>query len=679
MTTLTDVPARRLNCALRMVELGFAVFPLRPGSKLPFKLGGVLTSSRDPAQIEKWFRTHPNMNYACDTTDGVVIDIDCADGKPGYANWAKIVAEHGPFEPTLEVTTPSGGRHLYFVNWLAGQRDLAEGINVRGYHGYVVGPGSVVAGREYEITQDVPIPTFPPAGLIPLLPEYGTIRQGDAVPLCDLDLPGNIQRGQDWLANHETTFDGARNNTGYRIACQLKDFGLSEPIITELMGEYWDCQPPLSVKAIEKLATQAFLTGAKAPGSDAPQSDFAGLPSMLELTGEAPDVPSKRSRFMQMPRPTPETLKRTPWLIEGVLLPGQLTAIVAPGGVGKSMLSLDLALASILGTGEHIGLTNWVRGGGDVLLISTEDDLKQKQKRLQAIIEINGLDVELFDRFHTLTNDDAGFKFVVRNDKKILVADPRALRDLKTYIVDHEIKLFTVDPFVEMHDAEENDNSEMGTVMDAIRGVARETDAAGLLIHHTAKAGGRMMAGDMETSRGASAITNAIRVGFTMTRLTDDEADELGLSEKERALITRLDRAKSNYGGSWSTVYLQATPHAMTCSDDEDPFFKNKPPEKLYPFQPFDKAARAEKKDFALFACISSLVRESDDSEISMADAVTVCLIDPFFKHMGKAALLNYIKAALQEPICGPDGYTVQAFDISDGKRPRWVIQGWDA
>jgi hypothetical protein len=66
------------------------------------------------------------------------------------------------------VSTPSGGQHFYYLapaGRAIGNRPLGPLIDVRGggsgHGGYVLGPGSVLGGRAYEITNDgdpVPLP-----------------------------------------------------------------------------------------------------------------------------------------------------------------------------------------------------------------------------------------------------------------------------------------------------------------------------------------------------------------------------------------------------------------------------------------------------------------------------------------------------------------------------------------
>lgn len=145
---------RFLDAALPLAALGFAVFPISPGSKLPAiskKAGGqgVLDASRDDAQIRAWARRFPcaNVGVACGKISGItVLDFDL---KTGASETVKRFAEQKRlFHPTATARTPSGGWHLYYAyapDLLNSKSQLGPGIDVRTTGGYVVAPPSVLA------------------------------------------------------------------------------------------------------------------------------------------------------------------------------------------------------------------------------------------------------------------------------------------------------------------------------------------------------------------------------------------------------------------------------------------------------------------------------------------------------------------------------------------------------
>jgi hypothetical protein len=97
----------------------------------------------------------------------------------------------------------------------------------------------------------------------------------------------------------------------------------------------------------------------------------------------------------------------------------------------------------------------------------------------------------------------------------------------------------------ELHNAEENDNTAMRAVVAAFRSLAKRLNIAVVILHHDRK--GNSAPGDMDRVRGASAISGAVRVMLTLTTMTEEEADKLGIAPQERRRHFRIDGAKSNY------------------------------------------------------------------------------------------------------------------------------------
>ncbi len=177
--------ADRLALAIALSERGFAVFPLRAGSKVPAVRGdweGLACS--DPAQLRaRGWPAGGNVGIACGPSALFVLDLDVskapapgdaasADAKPGAdeprdgSAVLRELAAGRPIPPTLTVATPSGGTHLYYrADPAAGLRNtvarLGPLIDTRAAGGYVVGPGSAIGGRRYEITADLPIAPVP--------------------------------------------------------------------------------------------------------------------------------------------------------------------------------------------------------------------------------------------------------------------------------------------------------------------------------------------------------------------------------------------------------------------------------------------------------------------------------------------------------------------------------------
>jgi hypothetical protein len=144
--------------AIALAQQGFRVFPLKPNSKLPAVREFHIVASRDPAVVyAMWTDSDGNStdNNIGISGDGLLIlDVDTRDGRQGEVSLQKVVAEYGLDLHTVEARTPTGGRHLFYRlppgEQVRNSCDLlGPGLDVRGYHGYVVGVGSVVPKGEY--------------------------------------------------------------------------------------------------------------------------------------------------------------------------------------------------------------------------------------------------------------------------------------------------------------------------------------------------------------------------------------------------------------------------------------------------------------------------------------------------------------------------------------------------
>lgn len=135
--------------AQALARSGVPVFPCAPGGKRPIPERGFHEATTDLQQVEAWWRKRPRANIAIPTgaASGVVaVDVD-VHGTNGYQAFARV-ARSGLLPAALAtVTTPTGGRHLYFPadlqheqrSWQVGR----AGIDFRGDGGYIVVPPSM--------------------------------------------------------------------------------------------------------------------------------------------------------------------------------------------------------------------------------------------------------------------------------------------------------------------------------------------------------------------------------------------------------------------------------------------------------------------------------------------------------------------------------------------------------
>lgn len=257
-----------------------------------------------------------------------------------------------------------------------------------------------------------------------------------------------------------------------------------------------------------------------------------------------------------------------PWVIPGVILSGYTHMLAAPGGSGKSLFTLQMAIT--LARGEPWGAFV-PRRRCRTLIINVEDDIHEQRRRLAAARKIMKAGDEV-----------RGMIDLVPNAESIVVAgrgpDGRTLRTmpivetLVRYIEEREIDVLIVDPFAETFDGDENDNSEVKWAMKIWRDeIARRTGCAVYLVHHTVKysAGG---AGDANVIRGAGAIVNSTRISATLMPMTVEDADMLGIDQADRHLYVRYDDAKANQSLKTNTArWFEKISVQLENGDDDNP------------------------------------------------------------------------------------------------------------
>ena len=237
--------------------------------------------------------------------------------------------------------------------------------------------------------------------------------------------------------------------------------------------------------------------------------------------------------------PDPKTIPPRRWLYGTHLLRGFVSVLVAPGGTGKS--SYAMAVGLCLATGQDF-LGEHIFQRVNVACLNLEDPIDELDRRLAALMIRHRIDeTDVDGRFFMHSGEtrkvvmaslSADGYSVVHPDEVALIAE------LKT----HDIGLIIVDPFAESHTLEENSNPQMVSAAAAWRRVARAADCAVLLVHHVRK--GAVM--DIDSARGAKALTDSARVGMLMSGMSPEDADSFGIKQTDRGRYVRLDDAKAN-------------------------------------------------------------------------------------------------------------------------------------
>jgi hypothetical protein len=164
---LTPAHRARLAGWLDLAARGWHLFPVLPGRKQPAIAAWEHRATTNPEHLVRYFTRHPDHNagIACGPSHLYVIDCDTPkptdpDGtsRDGWTVLQELAAGRGGLPDTWTVTTPSGGRHLYFrppAERLGNTaRTLGPMLDSRGHGGQVLAPGSRLPNGAYELTDD---------------------------------------------------------------------------------------------------------------------------------------------------------------------------------------------------------------------------------------------------------------------------------------------------------------------------------------------------------------------------------------------------------------------------------------------------------------------------------------------------------------------------------------------
>ncbi len=241
--------------------------------------------------------------------------------------------------------------------------------------------------------------------------------------------------------------------------------------------------------------------------------------------------------------PDPASLPTRQWLLGHWLLRGEVTAIIAPGGTGKSTISNTIALC--LASGRSLLGKALPRGPQAVWIFNLEDSMEELERQLAAACAFHGIGPEdCGDRLYL----DSGMVqplCTATEDRQGFTLNEEAFAQLAATIIDKQIAAVIVDPFVSSHAVQENNNGAIDAIAKRWKRLAQESGCAVVLVHHTKKLSGRVVTA--EDGRGAVALRDAARVVLPLNSISHAEAEGLGITDPAlRRTLVRIDTGKAN-------------------------------------------------------------------------------------------------------------------------------------
>lgn len=275
-------------------------------------------------------------------------------------------------------------------------------------------------------------------------------------------------------------------------------------------------------------------------------SALRGLPMLNPITWFGKPVPERK------------------WLVDGLIPSGSVTMINGDGGLGKSLLSLQLMTCCAAGKHWLGRETAKVRSMG----IFCEDDKDEVHLRMNSIVEHYECSFEDLGDMRVLSR--VGFDNTLMESKTIFDNGERRefLEESQFYhqiwntAMDWGAQLVVLDSLHDLFAGNENDRRHARYFIGMLRRMALEIEGAVVINAHPSLSGMSTGSG----MAGSTAWNNAVRSRLYLTRpkMDDDEQDDAG----DRRVLKTM---KSNYDKSGGKIELNWVKGAFVAESPSGP------------------------------------------------------------------------------------------------------------
>ncbi len=450
-------------------------FPIDPTTKRPDVAWGDLTSDVPiPPGRGTGLATGARSGF-------LVVDLDVKRGDDGPANFAAL----GPCPDTFTVSTPSGGKHLYFAH-VPGARNsagkIALGVDIRAEGGYVVAPPT----PGYEVVRDGEAASAP-AWLVALLTR--TAPAPSASPWSGM--AGLVSSGGPII-------EGRRNDALARLAGVMRRRGLEPEAIAAALQVHNEthCDPPLPPEEVDLIAVSM---GRYVP--EAPEEGSRARTPLISAPHTSAAAPSERQiEFSAADIAAP--IAKADFIVESLdFCAGAPLMIAGYGYSGKTLAAQALALG-LARPAPAIGVrTVW----GElfrartrpcrVVHVDWEQGPNLTRRRYQRLARGMGI-ANLATLPLTLVSLPDWY-----------LDRPEAFEALAGILTNYDVAIF--DSLRALAPGIDENSSEMRAPLDGLMRVSAATDCACVVIHHAKKPSKDGIGGVKMSIRGSGAIFDA--------------------------------------------------------------------------------------------------------------------------------------------------------------------------
>lgn len=288
---------------------------------------------------------------------------------------------------------------------------------------------------------------------------------------------------------------------------------------------------------------------------------------MSDMTGPNPFGQRINIRHMLSTSPPPQD-----HVLPG-LLAGTVGMLAGPGGVGKTMLELQVAMAVACGGSICGGLfengdaaISKSRKPGRVVLVAAEESVDLIWHRLHAVVVTLSEQPQLFgveasaSALLDLWSENLHLYPLAGLPRVSLLS-----RDLEKTESFHQLsaacegaRLVILDPIRQFHICDENDSGAMTGLVQLFAELAAKYKPAVCFAHHVNRASTQMGQGDTAgAARGSTALSDGVRWQLNLSKPSKEAARIRGIDEDERGRFVLADIAKANYLPPQATAVLE--------------------------------------------------------------------------------------------------------------------------
>lgn len=440
-----------LNWALHYSRQGLSIFPVR--EKLPLvKWKEFQERCASEEEIKAWWTQWPDADIGCVTgkiTGRLVLDIDGPEGR------ASILGKLLPITPS--VRTRRGAQfHFRWNENCVSKTTLAAllpGVDVRGEGGYVKLPPSKCSdGSRYSWFIGRSFTELPLA----LAPEWLMALISKPKSQYTEKVTGPVK--EKWLAEIlEGVGEGGRHQALVKLAGWY--FSRMPADVAEMHIREWNQknQPPY-----DDFELNTQIADLKRKYS----KDYDKFNEPVNTKEEESMTSMDLDEFLTTGNP------HIDWLVPGLIPKKSANIIGGMQGLGKSWMTLDLAIEMAHGGGHWLGM--FPVEGGAVLYIDEESADQLLRFRLKKLMAGKGYGA-LKHRVKLCVN------------KGLNLSDGRSVDRLRELLTEVKPKLVIIDSLIRSHTADENSATEMKKVFRTVKFLMEEFDTTFVFIDHERK------------------------------------------------------------------------------------------------------------------------------------------------------------------------------------------------